>query len=121
MDEQYYLDEKHNILYSLNKSKHYEPIAINFNKETLECELIQNIPYLFQLISYVNFVRRRKDARTGKFRTLPLFVYQWSTIIDNICKTLNPKSERILNTWSRQAKQKLVCINSLNSVELFIL
>lgn len=100
-----YLDEKHNILYQQNKSGYYEPIAINYNIETNECELISNIPYLFNLVRYVNFVRREKNPKDGSYRVLPLFVYQWSSIIDHIIRTLNPKSERILNTWSRQAKQ----------------
>jgi hypothetical protein len=114
----YYLDETHNILYSKNQQGYFEPYAINFNKNTNECELIVNNPYLFALIEYVHYVRRTKDARTGKFRTLPLFIYQWSAIIDMVTRTINPKSEKVLNTWSRQAKQNLVCINPFNSVEV---
>ena len=100
----YYLDEHHKILYSKNSQGFYEPYAVDFDSETSECRLIKDVPYLLQLIEYVKLVRRSKDARTGKYRNLPLFVYQWSVIIDHIEKTLNPKSEKILNTWSRQAK-----------------
>ena len=105
MNKEYYLDEKYNILYKKNKRKYYEPIAINFNIETQECELIENIPHLFNLIKYINFVRRKKNARDGTFRILPLFIYQFSSIIDMVEKTINPKSERVINSWSRQSKQ----------------
>ncbi len=105
MNNEYYLDERHKILYSKNNTGNYEPVAVNFDKVTMECELIQDIPYLLQLVEYVNFVRRSKDARDGKYRNLPLFVYQWSVIIDVVMKTINPNSDRVLNTWSRQSKQ----------------
>lgn len=98
-----YLDEKYNILYRKNKSNFYEPIAIEYNIKTNECKLIASIPYLFDLIRYINFVRRKKNPKDGSFRILPLFIYQYSSIIHNIIKVMNPKSERILNSWSRQS------------------
>jgi len=98
-----YLDEKYNILYQKNRSDYFEPIAINYNISTNECELIEDIPHLFSLVKYVSFVRRKKNPKNGKFRILPLFTYQWSSIINNIQRVLDPRSERVLNAWARQS------------------
>lgn len=103
MNNNYYFDDLHNILYMKNKEGYYEPAIIKCNLEKQEGIPMNKVPYLKALIEYVNFVRRQKNARDGSYRVLPLFVYQWSAIIDHIERVLNPKSERLLNSWSRQA------------------
>lgn len=109
MEKKYWYDKNYKILYKKNKSGHFEPLIFNYNMETQTGIPIVSIPELYNLIKYVKFVRRIKDVRTGKHKVLPLFVYQWSELIDIVYKTLNPNSTRKLNAWSRQAgKSELI-------------
>lgn len=114
MRKGYYYDEESKLLFMYDEdSKYYFPFMYEYNSSTQQGKLFLENPLFKQLYNYVEFVRRRPDKRTGKMRSVPLFIYQWIGLYIMIQATLERNSKKFLMAWSRQGGKseviKLFC------------
>lgn len=96
-----YLDEKSNILFAKNAKGYFEPVIVNYDKETGKGELIQSNPILFELYEFVNR-HQRKRKNNGKYVSDPVFPYQWSFILRHAQALLDETGEHKVEAYARQ-------------------
>lgn len=63
---------------------------------------IMSNPMFMEAIEFINFVRRKRDKKTGKYRTIPLFPYQTACFLMLIHDLVYKKSAKNLMAWARQ-------------------
>lgn len=99
----YWYDEESSLLFMYDEDNdYYFPFMYEYNPITGRGLLFLENPLYKALYNYVEFVRRRPDKRTGKMRSVPLFVYQWIGLYIMVKSTIEKNSEKFLMAWSRQ-------------------
>lgn len=68
----------------------------------VDMKWIQDYPIFMEAIEFVNFVRRQRDKKTGRYRTVPLFPYQMACFLMLIHDLVYKKSAKNLMAWARQ-------------------
>lgn len=75
----------------------------------VEGKPINSDPMFIEAIEFINFVRRKRDKKTGKYRTIPLFPYQTACFLMLINDLVYKKSAKNLMAWARQSgKSELI-------------
>lgn len=97
-----YLDKKSNILFVENNKGYYEPFAVDYNAETGECRVISEDPILLELYEFINYFQRVRDNK-GRWRSNPIFPYQWSFILRHAISLLNRTGDSMLESYARQS------------------
>lgn len=98
-----YIDKQTNVVFTPDNEGVYYPRYKDFNMETGEAKILSKIPIFKELFELTLYLRRYTDKRTQKKKSLPLFPYQWSTLIELVSALLEPKSQQFLMALSRQA------------------
>lgn len=98
-----WVDKQTNIVFTPDSNGIFYPRYMNFNIQTGEARIISKIPIYKELFEFVSYSRRQVDKKTGKKYSLPLFPYQWSTLIESLEALLQPSSQQFLWAISRQA------------------
>lgn len=97
----FYLDEQSKILFAKGKNEYYEPFAVAFDKKTGNCKVIAENPILMELYEFVNYFQRKRDNK-GKWRSNPIFPYQWSFIFRHAVELLKGEGNQLLESYARQ-------------------
>lgn len=83
--------------------------SIDDDGTIIDMKWIQDYPVFMEAIEFVNFVRRQRDKKTGKYRTVPLFPYQMACFLMLIHDLVYKKSAKNLMAWARQSgKSELI-------------
>lgn len=98
----FYLDPQSNIIFVKNLKNYYEPFAVNYNKEDNSCRVIAQDPILLEVYEYVNYFQRKRDNK-GKYRSDPVFPYQWSFIFRHVLSLLDRTGDSLLESYARQS------------------
>lgn len=102
MTDSLYLDPQSNMLFMKNNKNIYEPFALEYNKDTGSCRVISEDPILMEVYEFVNYHQRKRDNK-GKWRSNPIFPYQWSFIYSHVLGILNRTGESRVDSYSRQS------------------
>lgn len=98
-----WIDEQTNIVFTPDANGVFYPRYMNFDIKTGNAKIISKIPIYKELFEFVSYDRRQINKKTGEKYSLPLFPYQWSTLIEAVEALLNPSSQQFLWAISRQA------------------
>ena len=98
-----WIDEQTNIVFTPDDNGVFYPRYMDFDIKTGNAKIISKIPIYKELFEFVSYDRRQVNKKTGEKYSLPLFPYQWSTLIMAIEALLNPSSQQFLWAISRQA------------------
>lgn len=101
MKAEFYLDPQANILFMKGSNGYYEPFAVDYNKEDGTCRVIADDPILMEVYEFVNYFQRRRDNK-GKWRSSPIFPYQWSFIFRHVLALLARDGSDKLESYARQ-------------------
>ncbi|MGL5100512.1 MAG: hypothetical protein ACRC6B_10890, partial [Fusobacteriaceae bacterium] len=102
MKAEFYLDPQSNILFMKGSNNYYEPFAVDYKSEEGTCRIISEDPILMEVYEFVNYFQRRKDNR-GRWRSNPIFPYQWSFIFRHVLALLNRDGDDFLEAYARQS------------------
>lgn len=100
--EQFYLDPQSNILFARSSNGYYEPFAVDYDEQTGGCRVIAEDPILLEVYEFVNYVQRRRDNK-GKWRSNPIFPYQWSFIFRHVKALLEEDGLERVEAYARQS------------------
>lgn len=103
MPSNIYIDKQTNVVFTPDENGVFYPRYKDFDVNTGNAKVLAKIPIYKELFEFVTYLRRYTDKRTQKKKSLPLFPYQWSSLIEAIDALLNPKSQQFLWAISRQA------------------
>lgn len=98
-----WIDEQTNIVFTPDDNGVFYPRYMDFDIKTGNAKIISKIPIYKELFEFVSYDRRQINKKTGEKYSLPLFPYQWSTLIESVEALLNPSSQQFLWAISRQA------------------
>lgn len=115
----FYLDEQSNILFAKGKNGYYEPFAVDFDSETGNGTVIAEDPILMELYEFVNYFQRKRDNK-GRWRSNPIFPYQWSFIFRHALDLIKREGGQKLEAYARQTG-KSYSIKLLMAWELIFL
>lgn len=101
MVNEFYLDKISNMLYIKGKNGYYEPFALEYNSEDGSCIIIAEDPILMEVYEFVNYFQRKR-TNNGKWRSSPIFPYQWSFIYGHVLSILNKTGESRVDSYGRQ-------------------
>lgn len=101
MKTEFYLDPQSNILFMKGVNGYYEPFAVDYDGEKGTCKVISEDPVLMEVYEFVNYFQRRRDNK-GKWRSSPIFPYQWSFIFRHVLALLNREGNDFLESYARQ-------------------
>lgn len=103
MSNNIFIDTQTNVIFTPDENGIYYPRYKDFDPKTGNARILSKIPIYIELYEFVTYLRRYTDKRTQKKKSLPLFPYQWSSLIKIIDALLEPKSQQYLLALSRQA------------------
>lgn len=98
----FYLDKQSNIIFMKTNNGYYEPFAVDYDSEKGTCRVISSDPILMEVYEFVNFFQRKRDNK-GKYRSNPIFPYQWSFIFRHVLALLDRTGESFLESYARQS------------------
>ena len=98
----FYLDQKSNMVFVKVDSGYYEPFGVDYDSETGECRVIAQDPILMEVYEYVSFFQRKRNNK-GKYVSDPLYPYQWSFIFRHVISLLKREGESLLESYARQS------------------
>ncbi|MGL4998521.1 MAG: hypothetical protein ACRC5T_06080, partial [Cetobacterium sp.] len=101
MATEFYLDPQSNILFMKGGNGYYEPFAVDYNPKEGSCRIISEDQILMEVYEFINYFQRRKDNK-GKWRSNPIFPYQWSFIFRHVLALLNREGDEYLESYARQ-------------------
>ena len=87
----FYLDQKSNMVFVKVDSGYYEPFGVDYDSETGECRVIAQDPILMEVYEYVSFFQRKRNNK-GKYVSDPLYPYQWSFIFRHVISLLKKRN-----------------------------
>lgn len=98
---EFYLDPQSRILFLKGKNGYYEPFAVDYDNETGNCRVIAEDPILLECYEFVNYFQRKRGSN-GKYRSNPIFPYQWSFIFRHVLALLDRTGEQFVESYARQ-------------------
>ncbi|MGL6185525.1 MAG: hypothetical protein ACRC1T_09135 [Clostridium chrysemydis] len=101
MKAEFYLDPQSDILFMKGSNGYYEPFAVEYNKDDGSCRVIADDPILMEVYEFVNYFQRRRDNK-GRWRSSPIFPYQWSFIFRHVLALLARDGSDKLESYARQ-------------------
>lgn len=101
MKAEFYLDQQANILFMKGINGYYEPFAVDYDKEKGTCRVIADDPILMEVYEFINYFQRRRDNK-GRWKSSPIFPYQWSFIFRHVLALLNRDGDDKLESYARQ-------------------
>lgn len=101
MKAEFYLDPQSNILFMKGGNGYYEPFAVDYDSEQGTCRVIAEDPILMEVYEFVNYFQRRRDNK-GRWKSSPIFPYQWSFIFRHVLALLNREGDDFLEAYARQ-------------------
>lgn len=100
------------VLFKKDASGFPHPIGVDCviaEDGTVDGKIISLNPMFMEAIEFINYVRRQRDKKTGKYKTIPLFPYQTATFLMIINNLVFKKSSKELMAWARQSgKSELI-------------
>ncbi|MGL5962420.1 MAG: hypothetical protein ACRCZ0_10805 [Cetobacterium sp.] len=98
---EFYLDQQSKILFLKGKNGHYEPFAVEYDYEVGSCRVIAEDPILLECYEFINYFQRKR-GNNGKYRSNPIFPYQWSFLFRHVLALLSRTGEQFVESYARQ-------------------
>ncbi len=96
-----YLDPQSNILFMKGKNGYYEPFAVDYDRTDGSCRVISEDPILMEVYEFVSYHQRKRDNK-GRWRSSPIFPYQWSFIYRHVLALLGREGGSMVESYARQ-------------------
>lgn len=118
-----FYDKISEVLFHVSSDTGLQPIYINARKTTDNKWVgipVASSPLLRLGVKYVNYCRRQRDKKTGKFKSNPLFPYQLGAFLKYIYIAVHGQSDKFANAWGRQGGKSEVIKLLLPFVLVFV-